>query len=831
MSLKDCAGDVRRAAGGGLNEREALDLLAQVADAAGGGAAGLDARARRLAETAGAKLAAERRATALRALKRDEVGRAARALMAQGMTADGALKALMHGTHKGVAGGRASAFRNVQAYEGRYLGGLMARITKEGGPDLEAKLKDRAFNERVVAEMEALDKDGLKSATGDADAFKVARIFAEAAETGRSDLNRLGADIGRLKGWTPHDAHDPHRVMKAGKAAWTRAIKAGLDVGRTFGDMDPAEVDLALGEIWTSIVTGRDREVTPAQKGERTGPAGYAKSLMHRRALHFKPGAWSAYNRDFGRGTVTMAMVDHLQNAARKAGVMETFGPNPEVLLQGLSSDLALELRNGADAGKRTREIRALGNVRNWASTKVMLRSEGAGNARFARAAAGFRALEGAAKLGGAILSALPTDPVVLAASARFRGKPFFETWREVISGYVQGRGQGEGRELAYLAGEGFDGLIDALGPRFDAHDTPAGWTTSALTAVFRLSGLTRFTDAGRAAASRIVMADLGSKADRPFAALPERLKNVLAANGIDAPRWAALRLAVEAGEDGRAHMRPDRVAGLADDDVAFLAGELPLEGGEAFDAARLDLELKLRGLIGDEVNNGIVEGDDATRVISTGGTGSGTAVGEAIRLVMQFKAFPIGFTDRVLNRRLRARGGALGKAVNMGELIATLWVGGMAAMWMKDLARGQTPKSILDGDGGLNEATLLAGLMQSGGLGLYGDFLLGAEARYGQSPLESLAGPGLGDVGGLARALLKFREGDADGAGDLVRTGMGLTPFANLWFARAGLDTLIVNSLKEALSPGYLDRQARRMDKDFGQERLLPPTLAEALE
>ena len=826
MSLRDCANDVRRASGGGLGEQEALDLLEQVADGAGGrDAAGIADAAAKAAEAARAKLAQERRAAALRAAKRAEAAESVRSLMREGLSADGALKALMHGTQRAAKGGRASAYRNVQAFEGRYLGSMMASVAKLGR-NVEAKLKDRAFNERVVSEMEG-------HATGDADAVKVAGIFADVAERSRQDLNRLGAGVGKLEGWTPH-AHDADRAIKAGRETWVASIKANLDLERTFPDLDDAGVDRALGDIWRTIVTGVDREVTPAQRGERTGPASYAKSMAFDRSLHFKPGGWSVYNRDFGRNTVTMAMVDHLHNAARKAGVMQTFGPNPEVLLQGLADDLALELRRGPDAGRQASTIRALGNVGAWASTKVMLRREGAGNAAFARAGAGFRALEGAAKLGGAILSALPTDPVILASSMRFRGKPMFETWREVLSGYVQGRGAGEARELAFLAGEGFDGLIDGLGPRFDAFDTPAGWTTAALNTVFKVSGLARFTDAGRAAAARIVQADLGRSANLPFDRLPERLRNVLDTHGIGPTDWQALRLAVDVSEDGRAYMRPDRVADLADDDVAGLTGVLALDDGAdraVFDQARLDLELRLRGLIGDEVTNGIVEADDLGRVIASGGTARGTVVGEAVRLVMQFKAFPVGFTTRVLNRRLRAKGGALGKTAHLGELIATLWVAGMAAMWMKDLARGQTPKSLLDEDGNVNPNTLFAGLMQSGGLGLYGDFLLGLEARYGQSPIEAAAGPGLGDLGTLTRALIRLREGDPDGAGDLVRFGMGLVPFANLWFARAGLDTLIVNSLKEGLSPGYLRRQDRRLASEFNQERLLPPTLEEVLE
>jgi hypothetical protein len=48
-----------------------------------------------------------------------------------------------------------------------------------------------------------------------------------------------------------------------------------------------------------------------------------------------------------------------------------------------------------------------------------------------------------------------------------------------------------------------------------------------------------------------------------------------------------------------------------------------------------------------------------------------------------------------------------------------------------------------------------------------------------------------------------------------------GNTPFANLWFVRPAMDALILNSLREAASPGYLQRQRKRRQVEYGQQAI----------
>ncbi len=46
-------------------------------------------------------------------------------------------------------------------------------------------------------------------------------------------------------------------------------------------------------------------------------------------------------------------------------------------------------------------------------------------------------------------------------------------------------------------------------------------------------------------------------------------------------------------------------------------------------------------------------------------------------------------------------------------------------------------------------------------------------------------------------------------------------TPYVNLFYIRPALDFLFLNSMKEAISPGYMKRQEKRRKTDYGQSTM----------
>lgn len=820
MSWKNCAAAVREAAGRELTDDQVADLfdraqLRQRALEAAGQMDRLSDRVREAvaqdAEALRVQAALAKKHAALSIIARDRATAHVEGLVSRGLSYRKAVLALFEGSTRGVEGARKSIAATKLAYEARYVGGMMARIVRDV-PHAEGMLRDRAFLDDVVREMMA------PGTTRNGDAAKVAKVFAESAEQSRLDLNRLGANIGKLDGWAGAQIHDGDKIGRAGKDAWVEAVMPKLDLARTFPDLDAAGARKALGNVWENIVFQRERGDMPDAAGTGfRGPVNVARALERHRVLHYKsPDDWLAYSEAFGSGHIFDGMVQHQSRAALNASQMEILGPNPGATLQALLDTLKRRIDvderiapGDKEAAKAalTLDGTAVGAAFRIASGATMIPV----NRTMADIGGGIRAWQSLSKLGGAVISSISDLPIAI-TNLRFNGMTFREATGGQVREFLAGRGRGEQRELAYLLGEGFDGIIGHLTSPYVANDSAPGAMQSMLTTFFRWTGLTLWTDANRAAAARVLSAHLGRQAGKTFDQLDARMQNVLRQHDIDPDMWDGLRAWGLRDIEGRPYLVPEGIAETA-----------TMLGGDARQA--MEAELALRRYYADEAASSVLEADPATMRFTTAGLSRGTAAGEAIRFIMQFKAFPIAFTQRVLGRAYQGgEGGSSAGAAHIGALIAGMTIMGYAAMTAKDAIRGYEPRELVDDDGDPRAATILAALVQGGGAGIYGDFLFGEVSRSGNSALENLAGPAVSDAARWVNLLARARDGDGKAA-DALTAAMGSTPFANVFYARPVLDYLALNSLRDTLSPGFLQRQDQRRREQFGQDPLIAPS------
>jgi hypothetical protein len=867
MAAQDCIDAINAATGEKLTEDEVLAIAEQVEMrrkrlVAEGRLDNLDARLREAARDEADKVrlaaALQRKHAALTAIARDRLEKRVADLAAQGLNYRKAVLAILEGTSRGLVEGRHSVAATKQAFEGRYLGDMLAAFERER-PHIVGRLRDTLFLNDVVREMFELRDGGKPGVTKNADAQFAAKTFATFAERSRTDLNRLGANIGKLDGWAGPQVHDSYKLLQVTDEAWTAAILPRLDLARSFPDVDPtdtAALKKILAEVYLTITTGRDNTITAKEKGAVTGPANLAKSLAKHRVLHFKSADdWLSYSRDFGRGNIFTSMIAHQERAARLAAQMQMMGPNPEAMLDSLRGSLARRIRSDprVKAKKKHKLITAIEKGERIESALAEIRGLTLApiDVTAGKLFSEYRGLQASAKLAGAILASV-NDLVTSSINLRYQGKNIFAAYGETI-GKLATPATSEEREIAYLAGEGFDGLIDNIIGRFYAEDGPPGFFSHLTTKVMKWQGLTWWTDKLRAVNVRIMSAWMGSKVGQRFDQLGPAYQHVLSQHGILAPQWDAIRQAQFRSNNGNVYVTADRVAALPDaafdqliaSDVAAARAALKVDEAKSpetiakreaqleertkriRDRARLELELALRRFFADEAQFAILEADVATRRVLLRGTLPGTVWGEAARLVAQFKSFPVAFTQRVLGRAVlggRGRNAAerlLNQSGHIGHLVAGLLVAGYASMTLKDAVRGQTPRDPT------KWRTIVAALAQSGGAGIYGDFLFGQANRFGNSALETLAGPGLGGAAGLINLAARTRDGDVK-AGEYLNIALQNTPVINLWYARPALDWLILNALREELSPGYLRRQERQRRKDYGQEYFLPRTAFE---
>lgn len=592
----DCIAAVREASGGTFSDSEATDLIRRMeqrrkAEEAAGNLDHLDDRLRAAAaaDADRARIAAAlaRKHAALAALAFDRATRQVEQLRAAGLDRRKALLAFLEGTTRNVEGGRESLAATALAFRARYLEQLNLALVRDPETAALVRSGDQGFARAVVREMRELRDGGRPGVTGNRQAQELARLYGEIAERARGDLNRFGATIGRLDGWSPQ-AHAADRVVKVGADEWLDFILPRLDRERSFPGMPDDLVRLTLRDVHQAIITGVERNPSTAETTGRIGPANLANSLSAARVLHFKDAtAWLQYAERFGAGNIHEAMLAHLTSASKYAAQLQRLGPNPEQTMTRLRAQLAREAASDRSlpAPERQRLARALapgnqqGSVASaWAEVSgltavpVSIRAAQIGTAA--------RAWQTLAKLGGAVISSI-SDLPVRAAAMTYQGRPIAAAWGDALGGLR--RGSAEARETAAILNAGLDGIHNSIVAAGLAEDMPLGRLQRITSLMFRWQGMTWWTDRMKAGAAQALARWMALNAGSRFDALPPRYRAVLRQQGITPQEWDAIRRLARQAEDGAAYITPDTVAALP---RAVLAG-----------LAREQLEAQQRGL------------------------------------------------------------------------------------------------------------------------------------------------------------------------------------------------------------------------------------------
>ena len=159
------------------------------------------------------------------------------------------------------------------------------------------------------------------------------------------------------------------------------------------------------------------------------------------------------------------------------------------------------------------------------------------------------------------------------------------------------------------------------------------------------------------------------------------------------------------------------------------------------------------------------------------------------------------------------------------GALLVTTTALGAMSLQAKQVVSGKDP---IDMTGNHAAKFWLKALAQGGGLSIVGDTLL---SDPGDSPggmasgaLKTAAGPVFGSFGELllkvgAENVWQAAAGKQTHAGaEALQWAKSHLPFVNIWYAKAALDHMVIQSLQENLSPGYLGRMKQRAQKEWGQ-------------
>lgn len=632
-----------------------------------------------------------------------------------------------------------------------------------------------------------------EAGTGNKLAQAGARAWLETIEAMRQRFNAAGGDVRQLAyGYLPQP-HDSMRVRAAGIDAWVNKTLPLLDRARYVREdgsrMSDIEVSDFLRAAYETISTDGINKQTP---GQFTGTGARANRGSESRQIHFKDGeAYTTYMAEFGRGSMYDAMIGHVGMMARDIGLIERYGPNPESQFR-LQSDLAEK----ADQGLK----RSFGNLPQAYWDLVTGTAGAPMHPRLAQIGQDIRNIQTFGKLAGALLSSI-TDVGTLMVTAGYNKLGYWNTLKNVGK-----QASPEVREFLTSHGLIAESLISDLN-RWAGENIKNNWSGRLANSTMRLSLMNLWTDSLRRGFAMTMMQGMAKLSKTKWADLTEWDRSHLQRKGITEDDWDVVTRAQLTEFQGTQFLTPESIAATGD-------------------ARANEVTAKILGFITDESEYAVINPDLATRAIQTwGGQQAGTGVGEFARMTMQFKSFPVAMISRHWRRMLEGDRGLDGapalanKAAYAAALFLTTTALGAIAFQSKQVVQGKDPVDMTTPKFWARAAA------QGGGAGFLGDIVLG-DTTDDRSPLDSLSRMTMGPTFGSAADLWELTKGNIDelragrpthAGAEGLRFARSHAPYVNLWYARTALDHLLLHSIQENLSPGYLGRQRGRHMKDWG--------------
>ena len=750
------------------------------------------------------------------------------------------LIALLVGSNRLTMGARSSVGVAQNAAQGQLVAAFDAEVTANNLDGMFDKADGKLQEELAITQQQI--SEGMEVTTKNQDIKKLAEIMEKHSELTRQALNARGANIPKMWGYVVRQSHDQFNVRAAanrlGKnieeivadpnlkgtdinynknfTAWKNFIMQYLDGDRTFGNTD--NIDSFLMNSYNSLV-GNKIQVADGASGV-FGSNSVTKGISNKRVLHFKSAKdWYAYNEKFGTGSLKETYYSGLMTAGRNIGMLDTLGTKPKENFE----KIRVAVSNRMLANKRSTEslssYRQFEKFMNVVDGTVYTFDGGKFGFAVAKWSAIGRAVGNVAKLGGAVISAA-ADIGIYASEMKYQGRSFLGGMGEAMGGIGKIKNTKQKRDIAKGLGFLGDGTTYDISGRFQVGDNlNKGWTKIQRT-FFKYNLLSWWTNTLKEN-SMLGMANYyANQKNLSFNQLNKPLQSFFGLYNIDATKWDIIRkTAMSKADDGTEFINISELSNMSDADIKKITGMNDLSKTE-LQMEKDKFKYSVSGMLLDRSIYAVIEPDARTKGTMTQGTLAGTGMGEAIRFIGQFKAFPMAIGNKVLGREIaflrKGPNQDIGRGIKgLASIVTVSAFMGYMSMTAKDLLKGKEPRDPN------NFKTIMAAFLQGGGLGIYGDVLF-KEQRDAGSVAAGLIGPAPTTVIDLGLALKYALTGEGGKAGRAAyRTISSNIPFLNLFYIKAAFDYMIGFQIMETMNPGVLKRVEKRMKKDYNQEYL----------
>ncbi len=667
-------------------------------------------------------------------------------------------------------------------------------------------------------------RERFGDSTGDPLAKKISDKMGEVFDNMKDRFNRSGGDIGNLgdKFGLPQ-THDLQKIVKAGKEEWINDVFPDQDRsmfvhedGRLYSD---EEIKALLDYSYDSL-SSNGANKTEIGRQSFGGNSKVTSRHSESRVLHFKDAdAWMRYQNKYGGLPLVDLVEAHINGLSKDIALVENLGSNPKAAMRILMD--AAEQKDwskGIDAsttGKSRKRAQTMFDEFMGANTPE---SEVLANLGLA-----YRSMNVASMLGGTTLSSI-TDQAMIAKTASIHNIAFRKTFGELLT-QLNPKNK-EDRELAHSLGLATEEMLGSIARWSDDGLTSVSGKSQKLarvssavaSQVMRVSGLNALTAASKVGFTKMLMEKYGRLSrDKAWSDLSEMDRELMTKTGLSERAWEVMRLA-------------DPVIDRKGNQLMSARSiyEIPNEKLTSFgDPQRVKDEIasSFQAHLLDEQGMAVVEAGLRERTWMSAGQKKGTAMGEILKGMLQFKSFPAAFLMRHGSRAMSFEKGT-SKAAYGASIFAMTTLLGALVVQLKELANGNDPSTMWDENDPQKSINFLTrSAVQGGGLSILGDILVAGTDTSGRSATDFMVGP----LGSDAKAVLgltvgnftQYYEGkDTNAANEAFKLLKGKIPAQNLWYTKAAANRLVFDEIQDMIAPGYREKLLRKAEREHDRTR-----------
>lgn len=659
--------------------------------------------------------------------------------------------------------------------------------------------------------------------TGDPVAKKISDKMGEVFEGMRERFNRSGGDIGKLDDWGLPQTHDLAKIVKAGKQAWVQKAESLIDTSKYVhedGTYYSQQEIRELLEYSFDTLSSNGANKTEIGRQSFGGNSKVTSRHSESRVLHFKDAeSWMEYQSEFGGMPFVDLIEAHVNGLSKDIAMVENLGSSPKnsmrILMDaaeqkdwqnGLDADTTAKSRKRAQtmfdefSGQNTPQSEVLANLGLW-----------------------YRSMNVASMLGGTTISSV-TDQAMIAKTASVHGIAFRKTFGELLT-QLNPKNK-EDRELAHSLGLATEEMLGSIARWSDDGLTSVHGKSQKLarvssgiaSQVMRVSGLNALTAASKVGFSKMLMEKYGRLSrSKAWADLDAMDRELMEKTGLNERAWEVMRLADPVVDHkGNQLMSARSIYEIPDNQLTQFGDPQKV---------RDEVATQFQAHLLDEQGMAVVEAGLRERTWMTPGMRKGTAMGEIVKSMLQFKSFSAAFLMRHGSRTM-AQQGVQGKAAYAIPLIAMTTVLGGLVVQLKELVNGNDPATMWGSEDPEKSLEFFKrSFVAGGGLPVLGDILVAGMDTSGRDAGDFIAGP----FGSDFKSLLSLTVGNATQLSDGTDTNAGnetfkflkgKIPAQNLWYTKAATNRMIFDEMQDMIAPGYREKLLRKAEREQDRTR-----------